>query len=268
MKTLISSRAKIAMYMVAVTFLFVRGCVKEDDPTPTGNTTTPTTAKRLGTAQVTFFNGLNLQLNKSIEIYLDDPSKDNEEKLIKTGLPPFTASTVSMDVYEGVQNEITFYFKDPTRPSGLFRGKASGAFDLQKDGKYTIVIYGSNLESAVLLDNKIDKPVTGFSYVRGINLTSYGIRIKKSVTSGDADVDLNVGPFSDQEHFGDYKGFTKVLEGTHVVQAIDYINVHTSGGGLKKEFGSKAFATGKASTLIIITSADLNTIEFIQINHL
>lgn len=261
---------QLMIYCMMITFLFVRGCVtEEDDATPAKNTNTTTTAKKpIGTAQVTFFNALNLQLKKSVEIYLDDPSKNNEEQLIKAGLPPVTASTVSVDVYENTKNEFTFYFKDPTRSSGLFRGTASGAFDLKKDGKYMIVLHGASLDGAILLDNTIDKPVTGFSYTRGINLASYGIRIKKSVTSGDTDVDLNVGPYSDQRHFGEYKGFTKVLEGTHGVQAIDYINVATSAGGLKKDFGSKAFASGKASTLIIITNSDLDTIELYQVNHL
>ena len=258
---------KITLGLLAMCFFVLQACVVEEDsvaPTaggPGGSVTA------IGKAQVTFFNGLNTQLNKSIEIYLDDPSDNNTEKLIKAGLAPLISSTVSVDVYEGSQSELTFYFKDSTRPSGLFRGTASGAFNLQKDGKYTIVLYGASLDKAVLLDNEIDGAVTGFSYVRGINLSTYGIRIKKSIATGDSDVNLTVGPISDQRNFGDYKGFTKVLEGTHVVQAIDYINVATSAGGLKKDFGSKAFAGRKAHTLIIITSSDLSTIEFVQINH-
>ncbi|MEQ9593214.1 MAG: hypothetical protein RLN86_11460 [Cyclobacteriaceae bacterium] len=257
------------MTYLLIVCMSIQGCVVEDEPAAqgSGSSGTNTKATAIGKAQVTFFNGLNTQLNKPIEIYLDDPSDDNAEKLVKAGLSPLISSTISVDVYEDFQNEFTFYFKDATRPSGLFRGTASGAFNLEKDGKYTIVLYGASLDKAVLLDNEIDGAVSGFSYVRGINLASYGLRIKKSIASGDTDVNLTVGPFSDQRNFGDYKGFTRVLEGTHVVQAIDYINVATAAGGLKKDFGSKAFASRKAHTIVIITSSDLSTLEFVQINH-
>lgn len=234
----------------------------DDNPAPT----TPA-ATSIGTAEVTFFNGINLQVSKAVEIYYEDVSNGNADVLLKGSLFPSNTATVTVPLFSGVQSSINFYFKDSTRPSGLFKGKASSMYALEVGKKYTIIIYGSSLDYGMLMDNTISNAVADKTYVRAVNLYPYGVRIKKSIAAGDVDINLPVGPHnSSATKFlpGDFKKFTATVVGGHVVQSIDYTNSST--GSLKADFGLKSFLAGKSYTVITQTSASGDALYF-QIDH-
>lgn len=260
----------VLLQIALLSLLGAVGCtVNSNDPTP--STTTNTTPTSIGTAEVTVFNGVNLQLNKSIEIYYEDVSNKNKDVLLKSGLSPSGIVTLNVPLFNGVPSEINFYFKDNTQASGLWRGKASGSFSLEKGKKYTIIVWGASMESSLLLDNANSNSAAGKAYVRGINLNGIALRIKKTATAGDADVDVPVGPYNSSAtkyltpSTGDYTQFTPVFSGSHVVQAIDY--TYSSGGSINTDLGSKTLDSGKSYTIVIQVSATTGKALYSQIVH-
>jgi hypothetical protein len=253
--------------MIAFVFLVSGASCTVTDSNDSSPTPTTPAVTSIGTAEVTFFNAIDLQINKAVEVYYEDVSNSNADVLLKGSLSPSTQGTVMVPLFSGVGSSINYYFKDSTQPSGLYKGSASSTYDLEVGKKYTIIIYGSSLNYAMLLDNTYSSALPGKAYVRAVNLYPYGVRIKKSTAAGDTDLNIPVGPYNSAATnyvAGDFKNFTATVAGGHAIQSIDY--TYSSAGSVKSDFGVKSFAAGKFYTIITQSSSTGQGLYF-QIDH-
>lgn len=250
---------KIVIALVAISCFSLNGCIVEDDGSSTSPTPSPSGSTSIGTAQVTVVNAKSFQLTPTIDISVGDAGK---EVSMKEKLGWKSSVTLTIDLYEGKDTRFKFTINYSSSPY-----THTASYTLKKDTKYTVILHDNTSNSNILLENTLTNPASGKAYIRGVNLGSYGIRAVKSSAAGDVNVDLTVGPYSDNKHYGgDYKAFTALLAGSHVVQQINY--TYSSNGDIQADYGSKEFLSGKAYTIITITNWDSpGGSDYLRITH-